>query len=623
MTMPRKLYKRFGVDYYEIDEQQFLNPGLLIDMLVNNKTSGSASSVCKTGVFVARLSVPTLSEAYVEQVKNLATKDVDFEEFKPLMVKRMPRWREAGFYAVTTETEGTTTAEKRTLRNLRKQFRREFLNVDFGNPQKSNLEQVLDTSGVGPCIDAFYARLQRLNSPILYAANMDLTTLGEDLGVSVDLKISSGASMSEMDSLIKFLGTENSDYPGINRPTVYVGSEASLFQCHREDVALQAINMHVAGAPKIWFVVPPKYFTAFTKVLEKLGLKTEERLCASVLQHKFFFLDPRILLAEKIPVHTIIQRPGDIVFLLPNAVQFGFNLGWNVSEAVNCCSKTYCFPGMLALQLCHCPVVSGIQHDFDITRILRKAEIPEDMIALYLRNKLVSISSQFRLLHPELHPEMGIPGDSPLRNDHLLGENVEEDEVGKLWVDLTMASEEDDDRWLGGFDEIQLDEEDDEVVDRPKGTRRRPTCQHDTKKSAPKNGRGAVESHVRQKHTAQLVNLKRASEEDDDRWLGGLDEIQLDEEDDEVVDRPKGTHRCPACQHDTKRGGPKAGREAVESHVRQKHTAQFANIMAKYERLYTKRPRLDSAFECDVCKKQYSTQSSLNRHVRSTAACQA
>ncbi len=81
---------------------------------------------------------------------------------------------------------------------------------------------------------------------------MDLKTFGENLRVAVNLKITESASMSQMESLIKYLGHEGSDCPGINRPTVYVGTEASLFQCHREDVSLQAINMHVAGAPKIW-----------------------------------------------------------------------------------------------------------------------------------------------------------------------------------------------------------------------------------------------------------------------------------------------------------------------------------------------------------------------------------
>ncbi|KAK3918261.1 Lysine-specific demethylase 4D [Frankliniella fusca] len=548
MPMPSKMYRRFGVDYYEIDEQQFLHPGHLIDMLVNNKTLGSASNVCKTGVFVARLKVPTLSEAYVAEVKNLAARDVEMKDFRPLLLQRRCRWREAGFYQVTTASEGSNKAHERTLRNRREEFRQDFLALDFGNPEKSNLEQVLDAAGVGPCIDEFYARLRKRNSPIMYAANMDLKTLGEDLQVEVNLKITENASMSEMQSLIKYLGEEGDDYPGINRPTVYVGTEASLFQCHREDVSLQAINMHVAGAPKIWFVVPPKYLNAFCKVVEKLGLSAEERQCTSILQHKFFFLDPRVLLQEKIPVHTIIQRPGDIVYLLPNAVHFGFNVGWNVNEAVNCCSKTYCLPGMLAPQRCNCPDVAAIRHDFDIKRILRKADVSDDMVRLYANAQLLTISSELRLLHPDLHPEMGLPGDSSLRIDHLLGEDVGEEEVGKLWMTLRRAGEADAE-YIGGFQEIELDGE-------------------------------------------------------------------------EVAVRPKGTHRCPECHHDTKRGGPKAGREAVESHVRQKHTAKFVEIMSEYERMYSpKRTRLDAQFQCGVCEKYYATQSSLNRHVRSSAAC--
>ncbi|KAK3928796.1 Lysine-specific demethylase 4D [Frankliniella fusca] len=224
-----------------------------------------------------------------------------------------------------------------------------------------------------PCIDHFYRLLKQSKTVILYAANIDPVALGKAQNRSTDLNITDNASMTKMDSLIKYLGGKNTDYAGIDRPTIYVGAEGSLFQCYREDVSLQAINMHVAGSPKIWFVVPPKYYQAFCNFLMKLGLSVSERLCSSIIQHKSFFVDPRAVIAEGIPVHTIVQRPGEIVYLLPNAVHWGFNVGWNVNEAVNCASKTYANFGMLSAQRCQCESVRHYKHKFDISRILREA----------------------------------------------------------------------------------------------------------------------------------------------------------------------------------------------------------------------------------------------------------
>ncbi|XP_034243839.1 uncharacterized protein LOC117646770 [Thrips palmi] len=211
-------------------------------------------NVRTTGCFVGRLKGgPTLTENYIAEVKDLFDGDNGFEFFKPLLIRRKAVWRELGFFFITTEEEGSTPSQVRTLATKRNAFKETVLNMNFDETPKSHLEEVLESRNVGPCIDAFYAHLSRRNTPILYAANVDPLELGRAQKKALNLEIAENVSMGKMDSLIKYLVGD--EFPGIVTPTLYVGNEASPFQCHHEDVSFEAVNMHVAGAPKIWLVI--------------------------------------------------------------------------------------------------------------------------------------------------------------------------------------------------------------------------------------------------------------------------------------------------------------------------------------------------------------------------------
>lgn len=140
-------------------------------------------------------------------------------------------------------------------------------------------------------------------------------------------------------------------------------------------------------------------------------------------------------------------------------------------------------------------------------------------------------------------------------------------------------------------------------------------------------------------------HLRRPGAEDaTDAYVGGFETIDLDEEEIHQVEPPpevgddtnvalnaeeveeeaqyrEGTHKCPECGHDTKMYGNVNGPKAIISHVKRKHTAQYTEIMERYERFHkAKRPRSPGGTVCDECDNSYSTTSSFNRHKR-TGAC--
>lgn len=208
---------------------------------------------------------------------------------------------------------------------------------------------MLDTLGVSECVKSFYAKLSKLNSPILYAANVDPRSLARSQKRRAPrLDIVEKAGLSDAKSLIDLLG--GGRHAGIVRP---------LCTSERRARRSSAIGRTSASRPSTctWpghqrfgtcifilffsfvrlsflffcrsshyfspfpfiifpprFVVPPRYAQAFSNLLVKLGLRGPDRNCGTVLQHKFHFVDPLVVLEHKIPVHTVIIRSRFSIF---------------------------------------------------------------------------------------------------------------------------------------------------------------------------------------------------------------------------------------------------------------------------------------------------------------------
>ena len=117
---------------------------------------------------------------------------------------------------------------------------------------------------------------------------------------------------------------------GISTPWLYIGEAGSMFPFHVEDGNLLSLNFHITGAPKLWYGVQPQYIERVEKILQA---HPAAQKCSSFFRHKHHFIDPSYLQSKGIPVYSVLQEPGDII--IPLSFHQGFNLGMNVSVAIN------------------------------------------------------------------------------------------------------------------------------------------------------------------------------------------------------------------------------------------------------------------------------------------------
>lgn len=103
---------------------------------------------------------------------------------------------------------------------------------------------------------------------------------------------------------------------GITNPYLYYGSSGSCFPSHCEDSDCLAVSFLRYGGPKLWYVVPPDSGREYEKLVARC-FKNEFSACSAFLRHKTVLLDPRLLVQEKIPFRRIIQRPGDMIVVMP------------------------------------------------------------------------------------------------------------------------------------------------------------------------------------------------------------------------------------------------------------------------------------------------------------------
>jgi len=83
------------------------------------------------------------------------------------------------------------------------------------------------------------------------------------------------------------------------------------------------------------------------------------------LRHKTSLISPHIIYKQNgVPVHKLIQKPGEFVITAPQAYHSGFNYGFNCAEAVNFATDTWIEYGRLA-RFCECagPDVARIDLD--------------------------------------------------------------------------------------------------------------------------------------------------------------------------------------------------------------------------------------------------------------------
>ncbi|XP_034245678.1 uncharacterized protein LOC117647819 [Thrips palmi] len=261
--------------------------------------------------------------------------------FDPTLLERGFLWPQKNVITMTPVSNQVADAE-RVLR-LREMFKDDVLEHDFFNAPQTQLESVYEATGVEGVLDSFFRMARSKQQKLLYAVNIDLE--GE-------LKTTPQLSMRDMRSFMSHLPGE--PCAGITHPAAFIGQEGTSFNPHIEDCAFQAVNRHIAGAPKMCFMIPPRFFSAFVLLLPKLGVVTNDKFCTSLLNHNYIFLDPRTVVEYGIPVFTVVQKPGDVLYLLPHTIHWGINLGLNLNESVNIASASWAKSGMIAPRRCPC-----------------------------------------------------------------------------------------------------------------------------------------------------------------------------------------------------------------------------------------------------------------------------
>jgi len=163
--------------------------------------------------------------------------------------------------------------------------------------------------------------------------------------------------------------------PGITAPYHYLSHGVTAFGAHVEDLRLPSTNVVVAGAPKLWVLVPPsaRYLLerlifppraemgASTTSKGKKGKVAESRLegdhkvwceqryaCSSCciclgctddwgfrVRGLELVLSPKVLAEYHIPYSLLLQDVNTCVFTMGTSYHCGFNTGSNEAIAIN------------------------------------------------------------------------------------------------------------------------------------------------------------------------------------------------------------------------------------------------------------------------------------------------
>lgn len=127
---------------------------------------------------------------------------------------------------------------------------------------------------------------------------------------------------------------------GVTNSYIYLGSTASAFGLHVEDLILYGFSYNDGPHSKIWIVISPSDSDNLEKVLHA-KFPNELKACRGFIQHKSLMLNTTFLEENKIAYTIIEQKANEIIILAPNVYHYGWNMGYNAAEAVNFATKKW------------------------------------------------------------------------------------------------------------------------------------------------------------------------------------------------------------------------------------------------------------------------------------------
>lgn len=181
--------------------------------------------------------------------------------------------------------------------------------------------------------------------------------------------------------------------PGVTEPYLYVGVWRSLFGWHKEDVDLYSINYLHYGKSKFWYSIDLDSTEKFEQLANKF-FKDLYKECNEFLRHKTTLIEPRILLANGIKMHKLVQKEREFVISRAAAYHSGFNSGFNIAEAVNFALPAWIPIGREA-GYCKC-VQDSVRIDMEVFERRLKGEVITDEMLVLERAEKMALE-QYRL----------------------------------------------------------------------------------------------------------------------------------------------------------------------------------------------------------------------------------
>ena len=121
--------------------------------------------------------------------------------------------------------------------------------------------------------------------------------------------------------------------PGIQSEYLYVSEGLSVAGAHEEDARLPSGNLNYWGAPKLWIVINPSSRDEFlVQMVKTCHVKVR---CDQFLRHTSSLPRPSQLHDWGVLFQVILQPPGCLILLKPNAIHWVLNLGANLAGAIN------------------------------------------------------------------------------------------------------------------------------------------------------------------------------------------------------------------------------------------------------------------------------------------------
>lgn len=117
---------------------------------------------------------------------------------------------------------------------------------------------------------------------------------------------------------------------------------------------MPSVNFNHHGAPKFWYCIGRRDYRKFEAYV-KDTFPENFLECSQFLRHKTTIINPYFLKNElpDINITKICQNPGEFVVTMNSGYHAGFNLGFNIAEAVNFATPDW-LPEFPKFKSCHC-----------------------------------------------------------------------------------------------------------------------------------------------------------------------------------------------------------------------------------------------------------------------------